>query len=797
VGDTPTYVATASDPVLNRTLTYAWTVPSGPGAVVFSAPSALTTTAIFPAPGTYVLQFAANDGVATTTASLTVNAALVNQPPVVTVGPDQTLPASTLSTTLVGSATDDGFPLGATLSSTWSLLSGPVAVTIASPTQAGLPEPGPITASTSVAFSYPGTYVFQLSVSDSALVGVATETITINPPAAATGGGGTTGGSTGTTTGGSTGTTTGGGTGTTPSAPTVAIGGVTDDQEITLPTPILATVSDGSWVLEWRLGGRDDVQTPWAVMASGTGALNNTTIATFDPTLLLNGIYSLRLSATNSVGSATTGVSLSVDGRMKVGFFTLAFTDLNTAVGGLPLTVTRTYDSRDKSVGDFGFGWKLGISDVRVEKSGKTGAYWDQEFIDEDVFSEFCLIPTQASSVAITFPSGRQYRFTPQASPQCTAEFEDTAPDIIWVSTSDPNNPTITLVAAGQNSVFANDVGDGVTQLQDDNADIWDPRQFTLTIEDGSVWQIDQDLGVTSVRDLNGNTLTITPNGIVQSSGKQVTFARDVQGRITSITDPNGASMTYAYDGNGNLATYTDRLANVTQFTYDANHYLDQIQDPLGRLPLRNVYDASGRLLSTTDASGNTVQYNANLAANQEQVTDRLGHVTIYTYNDRGDVTQKVDATGATWNYTFDIRGNPLTTTDPLGNTTTRTYDGADDLLTQTDALGNLTTNTYDGYKDLLTTTDPLGHVTIDTYAGAGNIVTATDALGSPRWILSTTCPLTHTTPRATSPRRPTRPGKRQTTRMTRTGTRRAKAGYEPTTLARTLLRCRLTSTTR
>jgi RHS repeat-associated protein len=707
VGDLAEYTATADDPVPGRTLTYAWTAVSGPGTVTFATPSELTTTADFLAPGTYVVQFEANDGFTTTAADLTVTAAYVNKPPAVVVGADQTLAASTLTTTLSGNATDDGLPLGATLRGTWSMISGPVAPTIATPTTSVV-EPGPLTASTSVTFAYPGTYVFALDVTDTSLAGNGTTTVTVNAPAASGGGGG--GGA---------------------SAPTVAIGGVTDDQEVTKPTPILGTVSDGAWVLESRLGGRDDVDAAWTVMASGTGPVSGTSIATFDPTLLLNGIYTVRLSATNSAGSAQANVSLSVDGRMKVGDFTLAFTDLATAVGNLPFTITRDYDSRDKSVGDFGVGWKLGLTDVRVEKSGKTGAYWQQQFTDEGVFAQFCLLPSQASSVAITFPNGRQYRFAPQSSPQCALNQELTAPDITWVSTSDPDNPTITLVAADETSVFANDVGNGVTQLQTDMGDIWDPRQFTLTIEDGSVYQIDQDKGVTQVTDRNGNTITITPDGILHSSGTQVTFARDGKGRITTITDPAGQPMTYAYDDDGDLASYTDRAGNVTQFGYATNHYLDTIQDPLGRRPIRNDYDADGRLLSTTDASGNTVHYTPNLAANQEQIADRLGHVTLYTYNDRGDVTQKVDATGAVWNYTFDIRGNPLTQTDPLGNTKTTTYDGADDPLTQTDALGAVTTSTYNAYRQLLTTKDPLGHVTTNAYDALGNLASTTDPIGN------------------------------------------------------------------
>jgi RHS repeat-associated protein len=699
VGATASY--TAGVGFSSGPLSYAWTLLSGPAAVVFSSPGALTTTTVFPAAGTYVVQFEVSNGYSNIATSLTVTATYVNRPPVVTVGANQTITAPNLTATVVGNVTDDGLPAGGTLTGTWSLVSGPAAVTIETPTTTS-PEPGPLTASSPIVFSYPGTYVFQLDVSDGRIDSLANTTITVNPPAATTAG----------------------------TRPTVAIGGMTDDEEVTKPTPVLATVSDGSWVLESRLGGRDDVNTAFGVLASGTGAVNGTTIANFDPTLLLNGIYTLRLSAMNSAGSASTSVSLSVTQRMKLGNFTLTFTDLDTVVSNLALSVTRTYDSREKATGDFGYGWNLGIRDVRIEKSGKTGAYWLQQFNDDGVLGQYCLLPTKASSVAITFPNGRQYRLVPQSSPQCQPAFPFTQPTIVWVSTSDPDNPTIQLATAGPASVVGAG-GGGAVELQDGAFDIWDPRDFTLTIEDGSLWQIGQDIGVTSVRDRKGNTITVTPEGILSSSGKQVTFARDSTSRITAITDPNGKSMMYSYDSNGDLATFTDRAGKVTQFTYAKNHYLTEIQDPLGRQPVKNVYDDNGRLVSTTDAAGNTVHYTPNLAANQDQITDRLGHTTLYTYNDRGDITQKVDATGALWNYTYDLRGNQLTATDPLGKTKKNTYDGADNLLTSTDELGNTTTNTYDGFRDLLTTTDPLAHLTSNTYDGSGNLVTRTDALGN------------------------------------------------------------------
>jgi hypothetical protein len=73
---------------------------------------------------------------------------------------------------LIGSATDDGLPQGATLSYAWSLAGGPAIPTIATPGHA----------TTSVTFQYPGTYLFRLSVSDTDKTGSAEVSITVNAP---------------------------------------------------------------------------------------------------------------------------------------------------------------------------------------------------------------------------------------------------------------------------------------------------------------------------------------------------------------------------------------------------------------------------------------------------------------------------------------------------------------------------------------------------------------------------------------------------------------------------------------
>ena len=100
------------------TLTMTWAKVSGPGTVTFSSPNAALTTASFSAAGTYVLRLTASDSALSATDDSTITVSAANQPPTVSAGPDQTitLPATA---NLNGTASDDGLPVGSTLTVSW------------------------------------------------------------------------------------------------------------------------------------------------------------------------------------------------------------------------------------------------------------------------------------------------------------------------------------------------------------------------------------------------------------------------------------------------------------------------------------------------------------------------------------------------------------------------------------------------------------------------------------------------------------------------------------------------------
>ena len=84
---------------------------------------------------------------------------VVNMPPCATAGPDQTLPPTATSTTLHGKVSDDGDPVGSTVTSVWTRVSGPGAVSFETPNS---PK-------TVARFAVPGIYVLRLTADDSQL----------------------------------------------------------------------------------------------------------------------------------------------------------------------------------------------------------------------------------------------------------------------------------------------------------------------------------------------------------------------------------------------------------------------------------------------------------------------------------------------------------------------------------------------------------------------------------------------------------------------------------------------------
>jgi RHS repeat-associated protein len=526
-------------------------------------------------------------------------------------------------------------------------------------------------------------------------------------------------------------------------APTVAITAPDDDAVITAPTDVIGTASDPNLV-SYTLAVAPFAGGPFTEFAHGTSSVTDGVLGKFDPSMLQNDSYVIRLTAQNTGGLiSTVDRVVNVAGDLKLGNFRLSFTDLTLPVSGIPITVGRTYDTLTaNNSGDFGFGWRLEFRDVDLRTSvPKTGDEAD------GIYNPF----RDKAHVYITLPGGQREGFTFQ--PRVDGIFINPFYPLYFYHPEFVADPGVTdklAVPDFQMSKQGNQYFSFGGDLPYNPADSSFGGTYTLTTKDGTVYQIDATQGkLLSVTDPNGNQLTFTDAGISSSTGKQVTFDRDAQGRIVSVTDPMGKQIRYQYDANGDLVRVTDRAGAATQLQYLSTpaHYLQQVIDPLGRTGVRTEYDAQGRLVKTIDGSGHAVQVAYDPTHSTETVTDPLGNATTFEYDDRGNIVTQVDALGGVTLRTYDANNDTLTQTDPLGHTTAFTYDDNANQLTQTDPLGNVTRHTYQtitlgvtgltrlaGGAPTMTvptsTIDPLGNTSASTYDAAGNLTSLTNPDG-------------------------------------------------------------------
>jgi RHS repeat-associated protein/uncharacterized repeat protein (TIGR01451 family) len=470
--------------------------------------------------------------------------------------------------------------------------------------------------------------------------------------------------------------------------PTVGPVSPADGSVVTAPVPILASFTPpaGTTIASWFVTYRRAGTTTDVLLATATGA-PPATLATFDPTRLPNGVYGVTVSATATGGGTEEAtVTLTVDGSLKPGRYETKYLDLAASVAGLPLRVYRTYDSLDKSVGDFGVGWNVELATFRIASGRPLGlGGWTQ--YNAQCFVGLCLTAFRTSvahAVTVTWPGGRQeiFDFTP-----------DGGTNIFWTGSARfTGRPGTTSQLQSLGNTGLDYLGDG--NLYSGGA-VYDPQRFQLTTKDGRVFVLDRTLGLVSERDAFGNGLTIDAAGVHSFNGSvpgpSITFLRDGGGRITEIDGPLvGQRLLYAYPLTNALGTFSDAMGRIYRYSYDpTSGNLNLAADPNGA-PLQTLsYDTAGRLVSIANGSEPPTRITTSSDLHQQTILDPNGQLTtVVVSSDRGDIVERDDSFGGKTlksTFAFDASGRMTSTTDPLGHTTTIAYDQS-----ATAANGNL-----------------------------------------------------------------------------------------------------------
>lgn len=527
-----------------------------------------------------------------------------------------------------------------------------------------------------------------------------------------------------------------------------------DGTRVTAPIPVKATITppDGESITSWKVTYQGaSPGSPLVTLATGTGT-PPATLATFDPTLLIDDTYTISVSATSSGGGIQTATTtVAVAGNLKLGRYATTYQDVDVPVDGQRMQVLRGYDSLDKRVGDFGVGWRVSLGNFRISANRALGAGgWTEYPTACGLFGcSWAFKSSVPHVVTVTFPDQHQevFDFTPSGG-FSVFYFLGTA-----AFTARPGTGTTSTLEPLDNGIsydFAGNIDSGLF------GEIYAPTRFRLTTRDGHVYVLDTSTGLVSATDRNGNTVSVDTSGVHASNGESITYTRDGQGRITRITEPAGQAITYTYSPAGDLASATYPDGAVLSYSYDADHNLTGVTGRGGQQLSTVEYDAAGRVTAVTDGSGRRTAINDDVAGQQQVVTSPSGRLTtVYTLDDLGDILREDDigdGTTRTTSNTYDSIGHLLSTTDALGHRTSATYDAAGDLTSVTDANGNTTRYTYnangrplsqvapDGVAKAVLTYDQAGNVasrqlgdgstTTYTYDRAGRLLSVTDPGG-------------------------------------------------------------------
>lgn len=271
-----------------------------------------------------------------------------------------------------------------------------------------------------------------------------------------------------------------------------------------------------------------------------------------DPNQFAQGWYELIVEATDTFGNFSLQQFFLPlrPAPASAGNSTLPFTDLSIASAGLPLTVTRTFDSKKATVvGDFGFGWNSNLGEMQI-LVGNTDSV-SHAFIDGTTIR---VIMPDGRNLAFEFSGGGDdlYRY-----PSYT-QIEDLT---VFATLRVEGEDAVALSGSGDTGYFT-DLGLPYNPFLDRNA------RFVLGFSDGTESVIRASTSeLIEIRSRTGERLTYGTDADARQTMNSwapdgsflagLAIERDDAGRIASIVriddagEDLGSPLMYHYDDAG------------------------------------------------------------------------------------------------------------------------------------------------------------------------------------------------------------------------------------------------------
>ncbi|NIK58273.1 DUF6531 domain-containing protein [Kribbella shirazensis] len=417
------------------------------------------------------------------------------------------------------------------------------------------------------------------------------------------------------------------------------------------------------------------------------------------------------------------------------GALTAVATDAAVTAVGVPLTVTRTYNSNDESTGPLGVGWRSTYSD-RLELTPTGARYLASDgreigfarkgagFAVEPGAARFTLARAGTTYVLTSFDQVRML-FSAAGELQAIRDRNGQGVTIERVA------GRVRTVTNGRRSLSYDYDGEGRLVSARLSGPGVAPRTVRYEYTDGRLTGVTSPGGIRTRYEYADGRLRSETVGDAKVPAYVTEY--DDGGRVVAQTDGKGGRSTWSWETEGirGTSTMTDPTGGKWINEYERNWLIRQT-DPTGATATFH-YDADGNLIRVFDTLGHGARHEYDAFGRAVASTDAVGAVTRRTYNARNDVVATVDPLGRRTTYSYDARGN-LTGTAYLGRASSVSYDLRGLVTASRDPLGRVTQFAYSVDGDLVRVTDPLRQVTRIEYDGWGRPVKVT----SPRGAVST-----------------------------------------------------------
>jgi YD repeat-containing protein len=147
------------------------------------------------------------------------------------------------------------------------------------------------------------------------------------------------------------------------------------------------------------------------------------------------------------------------------------------------------------------------------------------------------------------------------------------------------------------------------------------------------------------------------PDGTVRPAAK---YAYDERGRLVTVSDARGIAAVYEYDADDRIVREEKRGGSVYTVRYGRDGRCEYASGTNGYEERTLRYDTAGRKTWVTDSHGGVTLYEWNERGQVLKTTTPSGSVTRAEFDDRGRPVRETEETGALREYVYDDFGRVI-----------------------------------------------------------------------------------------------------------------------------------------